>query len=218
MNTKVYKIGYWSGIIAFGANALFVIAQTLQLVGLLEYPYDEILIYGFSLCIVFPFLLEMLALHYVTSNNNKFWSHAALLFTIIYAVFVTANYVVQLATVIPMTLKGDADQIAVLVQYPHSLFWDFDAIGYICVGLASVFVLPIFKKQGIDRWVRLAFVANALVTPLIAFVYFYPEFSERLLLLAIPWTITAPLMMLFLALWLKAKYKTYENKTQQRMA
>ncbi len=203
MNTKVYRIGFWSGMLAFCANTLFIIVQTLQLVGILEYPYDEILIYGFSLCIVIPFLLEMLALHYVTSNRRKFWSHAALIFSVMYAVFVTANYVVQLATVIPMTLKGEADQIAVLVQYPHSLFWDFDAIGYICMGLASVFVLPLFKRQGFDRWIRIAFMANALVTPLIAFVYFYPEFSERLLLFAIPWTITAPMMMLFLALWFR---------------
>lgn len=203
MNTNIYKIGFRAGIIAFSANALFVIAQTLQLLGVLTYPYDEILIYGFSLCIVIPFILEILALHYVTPDDKKFWSHAALIFTVIYAIFVTANYVVQLATVIPMTLQGTADGIEVLRQTPHSMFWNFDAIGYICMGLASVFVLPLFKKQGFEKWVKIAFLANALVTPLIAFVYFYPEFSEKILLLAIPWTITAPLMMLFLALWFK---------------
>ncbi|WP_273568057.1 hypothetical protein [Maribacter halichondriae] len=203
MNIGTYKIGFCSGLIAFGANALFVITQTLQLVGILKYPYDEIFIYGFSLCIVIPFILEILALHYVTPEDKKFWSHAALIFTVIYAIFVTANYVVQLATVIPMTLQGTADGIEVLRQTPHSMFWDFDAIGYICMGLASVFVLPLFKKQGFEKWVRIAFLANVLVTPLIAFVYFYPEFSETILLLAIPWTITAPLMMLFLALWFK---------------
>lgn len=203
MKTSIYKIGYRAGLLAFFANALFVIAQTLQLVGMLEYPYDEILIYGFSLCIVVPFLMEMLALHYVTENDKKFWSHAALIFTVIYVVFVTANYVVQLATVIPMTLKGEVEKIAVLVQYPHSMFWDFDAIGYICMGIASVMAVPVFAKRGFEKWVRIAFLANALVTPLIAYVYFYPEFSERLLLLAIPWTITAPVMMLVLALWFK---------------
>ncbi|MBS1979020.1 MAG: hypothetical protein JST46_16735 [Bacteroidetes bacterium] len=203
MNTNVYKIGFRAGIIAFAANALFIIAQSLQLLRLLSYPYDEILIYGFSLCIVLPFIIEILALHYVTENDNKFWSHAALIFTVMYAVFVSANYVVQLATVIPMNLKGEIDKVAVLVQYPHSMFWDFDAVGYICMGLASAFVLPLFKRQGFDKWVRIAFLANALVTPLIAFVYFYPDFSETILLLAIPWTITAPLMMLFLALWFK---------------
>ena len=203
MNTTIYKIGFRAGIIAFSANALFVIATTLQLLEVLTYPYDEILIYGFSLCIVIPFIIEILALHYATPDDKKLWSHAALIFTVIYAIFVTANYVVQLATVIPMTLKGTADGIEVLRQTPHSMFWDYDAIGYICMGLASVFVLPIFEKQGFDKWVKIAFLANTLVTPLIAFVYFYPEFSEKILLLAIPWTITAPLMMLFLALWFK---------------
>ncbi len=207
METIINKNGYRAGILAFSANALFVIAQVLQLLGILTYPYDEIFIYGFSLCIVVPFLVEMLALHYVTPEGKKFWSHAALIFTVIYAVFVTSNYVVQLATVIPMTLKGEADKIALLIQYPHSMFWDFDAIGYIAMGLASIFVLPLFKKQGFDKWVWMAFLANALVTPLIAFVYFYPDFSERILLLAIPWAITAPLMMLCLALRFRKKYK-----------
>lgn len=152
---------------------------------------------------VIPFLLEMLALHYVTPVEKKFWSHAALIFTIIYSVFVSANYVVQLATVIPMTLRGASDQISLLIQTPHSLFWDFDAIGYICMGLATLLAIPVFEKRGFQRWVRISFLANALVTPLIAFVYFYPEFSETLLLLGIPWTITAPMAMLLLAIMFK---------------
>ena len=203
MDTTIHKIGFWAGMSAFTANVLFVIVQVLQLLKILDYPYDEILIYGFSLCIVIPFLIEMLAFHHVTPFEKKFWSHAALVFTIIYVVFVTANYVVQLATVIPITLRGGAEQIGILVQSPHSLLWDFDAIGYISMGLASLFAAFVFEKQGFQRWIRLSFFANALVTPLIAFVYFYPEFSERLLLLAIPWTITAPLMMLILALWFR---------------
>jgi hypothetical protein len=200
MYKNVYKAGFWFGIFAFGSNAAFVVVQTLQLLGILRKPYDEIFIYGFSLCIVVPFLLEMLALHYVTPFEKKFWSHAALIFTIMYSVFVTANYVVQLATVIPMTHKGLSDQIRLLVQTPHSLFWDFDAIGYICMGLATLLAIPVFEKKGFQKWVRMSFLANALVTPLIAFVYFYPEFSERLLLLGIPWTITAPMSMLLLAI------------------
>ena len=211
MNRKVYKFGFWFGVAAFGSNAAFVMAQTLQLLRILTYPFDEILIYGFSLCIVIPFLLEMLALHHVTPNDKKFWSHAALIFTIIYAVFVTANYVVQLATVIPMKLKGASSQISILIQTPHSLFWDFDAIGYISMGLATLFAIPVFEKQGFQRWVRISFLANALVTPLIAFVYFYPEFSEKLLLLGIPWTITAPMAMLLLAVMFKKNIGTEKD-------
>lgn len=204
----IYKFGFWSGLSAFMSTVAFVVAQTLQLLGALNYPWDEILIYGFSFCIVIPLILEILALHYITADEKKFWSHAAVLFTVIYAVFVTANYVVQLATVIPATLKGNADKISVLVQTPHSLFWDFDAIGYIFMGLAILFVIPVFKKQGFQRWVRYSFfIHGAIVTPLITFVYFYPDFSNELLLIGIPWGLTAPVSMLLLAIYFRKKYK-----------
>jgi hypothetical protein len=200
MNKTVHKIGFWSGLIAFFSTVAFVIVQILQLVGVFSYPLDEILIYGFSLCIVIPFLLEMLALHHIAPTEKKFWSHAALIFTALYVAFVTANYVVQLATVIPMTLQGASDEILILRQTPHSIFWDFDAIGYIFMGFATLFAVPIFEKQGFQRWVRYSFLAHSLVTPLIVFVYFYPHFSEKLLLIGMPWAITAPLSMLLLAI------------------
>ena len=203
MKKTIYKVGFWSGIFAFGSTAAFVIVQLLQLLGILKYPLDEILIYGFSLCIVIPFLLEMLALHHITSTEKQFWSHAALIFTVLYGAFVTANYVVQLATVIPMTLRGTADGIQILKQTPHSLFWNYDAIGYIFMGLATLFAVPVFEKQGFQKWVRYSFLIHSLVTPLIAFVYFYPNFSEKLLLIGIPWVITAPVFMLLLAIMFK---------------
>ncbi len=153
MNKTIYKVGFWSGLIAFISTVAFIIVQFLQLLGVLKYPLDEILIYGFSLCIVIPFLLEMLALHHITPTGKQFWSHAALIFTVLYVAFVTANYVVQLATVIPMTLKGIADEIQILKQTPHSLFWNFDAIGYIFMGFAALFAVPVFEKQGFQRWV-----------------------------------------------------------------
>ncbi len=207
MNKSIYKIGFYAGVTAFVANAAFVVVQILQLLGILTYPYDEILIFTFSLCIVIPFLLEMLALHHATPEHKKIWTHAALIFTIIYAVFVIANYVVQLATVIPMTVKGNGEAVKILSQTPHSMFWDYDAIGYIFMGLATLFAAQVFEKTGIQKWVRISFLANAFVTPLIAFVYFYPTFSERLLLLALPWTITAPTAMLLLAIMFRKNMK-----------
>lgn len=203
MIPSIYRLGFWSGLFAVTATLAYCVVQLLQLYGVLTYPTDERLIYGTSLLIVVPFLLEMLALHYATPENKRFWSHAALLFSILYAVFVTANYVVQLATVIPMTLKGSSDEVRVLRQTPHSLFWDFDALGYIFMGLATFAAIPVFEKQGFQRWVRRSFVANALVTPLISVVYFYPDYSNKLLILGFPWAVTAPLFMLLLALWFR---------------
>ena len=120
-----------------------------------------------------------------------------------YAVFVSANYFVQLATVIPAKIGGRAPELRLLDQYPHSLFWDFDAAGYIFMGIASLVAIPAFDRQGFDKWVRRSLAANALMTPLIGTVYFYPVFSTRLLFLGFPWALTAPLFMLMIALRLR---------------
>jgi hypothetical protein len=205
MTTNIGTVGYWSGLAAFVSAVGYVVAQLLQVAGVLKFPADELLIYGTSLCIVVPFVLEMLAFHHLTAPERRFWSHAALIFTVIYAVFVTANYVVQIATVVPAKLRGTADALGVLEQTPHSMFWNFDAVGYISMGLACLFAVPAVDRTGFERWVRISLIANALVTPLIAVVYFYPAFSTKLLFLGFPWGITAPLCMLMLALMLRRR-------------
>ena len=126
------------------------------------------------------------------------------------------NYVVQLATVIPMKSKGSSDEIRILEQTPHSLFWDFDALGYICMGLATLIAVPAFEKHGFQKWVRISFIANAFVTPLISFVYFYPDYSETVLILGYPWAITAPLSMLLLAIMFRKKRKTTIINSDER--
>jgi len=201
----VSNVGYWCGLAAFTSTVAFVFMQVLQVAGMLRFPADEILIYGTSLCIVVPFILEMLVLHHLTAADKQFWTHASLIFTIIYAVFVTANYVVQLATVIPAKLNGLSGAIRILEQTPHSLFWDFDALGYIAMGLACLLAVPAIKSVGYERWVRRSLIANALVTPLIGVVYFSPRFSTKLLFLGVPWAITAPLFMLMLAIMLRRR-------------
>ena len=206
MNGTISEVGYWSGLAAFTAAVAYDVVQLLQVGGLIHFPADEILIYGTSLCIVVPFLLEILALHHLTPRDKQFWTHASLMFATIYAVFVVANYVVQLATVIPARIDGAAEAISVLEQTPHSMFWNYDAIGYIAMGLAALVAVPAISNVGFERWVRLSLIAHALVTPLISIVYFYPTFSTRLLFLGFPWAITAPLFMLMLAIMLRGRH------------
>src|SRR6478672_11700842 len=102
------RIGYWSGLAAFTATVAYDVVQILQVVGVLHFPVDEILIFATSLGIVLPFVFETLALHDTSAVDKRFWTHAALIFTTIYAVFGSANYIVQLTTVIPAKLRGAA--------------------------------------------------------------------------------------------------------------
>jgi hypothetical protein len=206
MQKIVYTFGFWSALVAFVAAVGFSVALILQVGGVLVFPWDGILIFGFSLGIATPFMLAMLALHYTVPNEKRIWSHAALLFAVIYTVYVTLNYVVQLATVIPMT--ATADEIRMLNQTPHSLLWDADGLGYIFMSLATLFAVPVFARQGRERWVKWFFLANGLMIPLVAAVYFYPNYSLAVLLLGFPWGITLPGSMLVLALFFSPLRKT----------
>jgi len=205
MTKSISEVGYWSGMAAFASTVAYGVVQVLQIAGVLRFPLDEILIYGTSLCIVVPFMLEMLALHTLTPAAKRFWSHGALIFTIVYAVFVIPNYVVQLATVVPARSAGTVEAVGLLDQTPHSLFWNYDAIGYIGMGIAALLAIPAIENSGFDRWVRRSLIAHALVTPLISIVYFYPTYSTGLLFLGFPWAITAPLFMLLLAIMLRRR-------------
>lgn len=176
------------------------VVQVLQVAGMLHFPLDEILIFGTSVCIVVPFVLEMVALHYTRPADVRFWTHGALVFTTMYAVFGAANYVIQLATVIPAKLRGEAESVRVLEQTPHSLLWDFDAMAYLAMGLAALLIIPALRKEGTERRVRIACMAHVAATVLSGVVYFHSPYSNSLLLLGFPWGITAPLFMVLLAI------------------
>jgi len=199
------RIGFRAGLAAFAATVAYDIVQILQVVGVIHFPLDEILIFGTSLCIVLPFVLETLAFHHSSPVDKRFWTHAALIFTTMYAVFGTANYVIQLTTVIPAKVRGAADTVRFLEQTPHSLLWDFDAVAYIAMGLTTLVIIPALRNTGVERRVRIACMANGVATVLAGIVYFYPTYSYKLLLLGFPWGITAPLFMLLLAIALRTR-------------
>jgi hypothetical protein len=203
--SQLGRIGFRAGLAACAATIAYDVAQVLQVLGVLHYPLDEILIFGASLCIVVPFVLEMLALHYSTPIERRFWTHAGLIFTTMYAVFATANYVIQLTTVIPAKLRGMADTVRVLEQTPHSLLWNFDAIAYMAMGLTALLIIPALRRSGFERWVRLACMAHVVATVLAGIVYFSPTYSNKLLMLGFPWGITAPCFMLLVGIRLRAE-------------
>ena len=194
----IYKIGYWSAIAAFLAASGYGFVQILQVLGVVESPLADILIYGTSLCISIPYLVAILALHYTAPATKRFWSHGSLVFAIMYCTYVILMYVVQLGAVIPYKITDP-----VLTVTPHSLFWILDALGYICLGFSTFFAVPIFSKFGNERLTRNFLLANSLMTPVITFVYFYKGFSIAILMLGLPWIVTAPGAMLMLGLHFK---------------
>jgi len=205
------RLGFYSSLVSFIAAVGYCIAQVLQLAGVITFPADAVLIYGFSLGIAAPYVVAVTAVHYSVIPEKRIWSHVALSFAIMYAVYVNLNYVVQLATVVPSTLRGSVNETRVLDQAPHSLFWDVDALGYICMGISTFFLAVAFSGQRTQRWLRWFLIANGIMVPVISFVYFYPHFSTALLFFGAPWMITAPGSLLLLTIYFN-RHKSISSK------
>jgi len=73
------------------------------------------------------------------------------------------------------------------------------------MSLATLFAFPVFEKHGLQKWVRLFFLANGLDIPLTAFIYFYPTFSVYDIFPGLVWSIVVPGSTLLLALFFRRK-------------
>jgi hypothetical protein len=201
MKKNVALPGYYFALAAFVATVGYGVVQILQVVGAVKYPLDARLIYGFSLGIAPFYLLAILAFHYIVPEERRYWSHAALLFATLYAGFVVLMYGVQLATVIPASLRDPQETL--LTVTPHSFFWTIDALGYICMGISTFLAAFALRKDPGTIWLRGFLLANGLDVPLICLAYFYPHFSTLLLFIGSPWLITAPGSTLLLEIYFK---------------
>jgi hypothetical protein len=214
MRNIAARFGFASALVSFVAAAGYSIVQVLQILGIIRWPFDAIGIYGFSLLIAAPFMLAILALCRSTADEKKIWSQAALLFAMIYTTYVTLMYTIQLASALPLALRGYANPLFAVERY--SLFWSLDGLGYVCMGISTLLAVPVFARRGVERWVRRFFLANGLFTPVIALVYWYPVFSTKLLLLASPWVVTGPGSILLLAIYFKRR--TTSNRARPTLA
>ena len=202
MSPAARRLGFRSSLAAFMATLGYGTVQIVQVLGLIGYPAADVLIYSFSICIAPPFLLALVALHESLPPERRMWTRAALMFGAIYVTYVALMYAVQLSTVIPRSPRSP-DQ-GLLGVTPQSLFWVIDGLGYVSMGVASLFAGMALSASGPGLWARRLLLANGLITPVIAFVYLYPHFSTALLLLGSPWLITAPGSMAALAVYFRS--------------
>jgi hypothetical protein len=76
------------------------------------------------------------------------------------------------------------------------------------MGFATFFGSFVFGDFDVEELTKRFFIANAVMTPAVGVVYFYPTFSTGLLLIGSPWIVTAAGSMLCLGLYFKDVYRT----------
>jgi hypothetical protein len=193
------RLGVWAAIITAIGSLGFSLPALLQFSGLLtlSYLWDRLLSFALSLLLAVSFVVLMTCIHSYAVPEKKLWSQVGLAFAIAYMVLVSLVYCVQLITVVPVTLQGEANTVAFLAfggTY-KSFMSAIDTFGYGIQGLATLFAAPVFFRGRLERWIRGLFIVDGVLAP--AFVL--ALFNGLFLFPALGWCVTIPVSAILLA-------------------
>lgn len=199
---KRHWLGFWAALAACAASVGYSVAQAMQVFGALRFPLDEVLIFGFSICIATPFVIAMVAFHHSVPYDKRVWTHAGVALAGMYATLVSLVYMTELFVTVPARLQGMSASVAAITLSQHSFFWAIDALGYVLMSLAALLAAGALAWRGLEGWLKLFFVLHGIQAPVIVLILCRPE----LLLWGSGWIVTGPGMTLLMALhFLRAK-------------
>lgn len=167
------QLGFWMAILtAVMTTVAFGIAvTTLPISGpycvhdCVTYPYTTVAdqvphdyLWMYPGALVAPLVLVLMGcLHQYAAAEQKLFSQLGLIFAAIYAAIISVDYYIQIAVIQPSLLRGELEGVALISQYnPHSIFIALEDLAYVMLGVAFLFMAPVFAGQerlaGVLRW------------------------------------------------------------------
>jgi hypothetical protein len=181
---SVRSLGTWSAVLCTVLSIAYVVAQFAEWAGLLGSaggPHSRSTSFGLALLLTpslllgISFVVLTVSIHYYAEVSARIWSHLAVVFASMYATLISIVYYVQLAFVIPRLTQGRAEGIELLIFEPFDSFlYAVDVYGYSLMSLSTLFAAPVFRAQGMERWIRWALIANGCLIPFLALQMYYP--------------------------------------------
>ena len=191
------RLGFWSAGVAASASLVFLVASAPVLLGAVAPPWDNILTLVPSLVLAPALLALLVCVHDTAPSDRKVWSHLAVAFAGVYTALVSVVYVVELAVVEPLIVRGDAARAGLLTIEPGGVLNAIDGLGYAFLGVALLFAAPVFAGVGLDRLIRWLLFANGVAVVPILLTYFV---DRAFLLIAGPlWGLAVPAVAVLLA-------------------
>jgi hypothetical protein len=188
-------------MLAASASLVFLVASVPVLLGALVPPWDNVLTLVPSLLLAPALLALLVCVHNTAPGDKKVWSHLAVAFAGVYVALVSVVYVVELAVVEPLIMRGDAASAGLLTIEPGGVLNAIDGLGYAFLGLALLFAAPVFAGRGLDRLIRRVLLANGAAVVPILLTYFV---DRAFLVIAGPvWGIAIPTVSVLLAIWFR---------------
>jgi hypothetical protein len=180
----VRSLGAWSAVLCTVFSLAYIVAQLAEWAGLFGSaggPHSRSTTFGLavlltpSLLLGVSFVVLAVSIHYYAEESKRIWSHVAVAFASMYATLISIVYYVQLAFVIPRLARGNAEGIQLLIFEPFDSFlYAVDVYGYSLMSLSTLFAAAIFDGPGLERWIRVALIANGCLIPFLALQMYWP--------------------------------------------
>lgn len=180
------RLGLWASIVTVLLAAVFMVMAITTPprsgpfcgTACVAYPYTNVAQYipqdylwlypGFLLS---PLLIVLIAcIHGYADGAKKIFSRIALSLSILYAAVIMVDYFIQLTVVVPSLQAGETAGLTLFTQYnPQGIFITFEALGYLLLIAALVFLAPVFEGGRKEQVIRWSFVIG-FVLAVLAFV------------------------------------------------
>jgi hypothetical protein len=176
-NKPAATIGFWAALLTAVLNLWFFIAfvpnQPILVApwqGLAAYtasfqplPFLAWIVPCFFLA---PMILTMMTcLHAWAQKEKQTWSLLALVFAVVYATLLSANYYIQMTVVRHHLVNGTTEGLSLwLFGYhsPYNIPQALEAVGYGFLCVSSLFAAQVFEGGKLQQWVRWSFVGTGL--------------------------------------------------------
>ena len=190
--------GFWSAVLTAVFTILFLGGYIVVAMSLLPPPWDIVLAIGASLLLAPSFVVLMVSVHYAAPAEKQIWSHIGIAFAILYAALVSIVYVTWLFVVEPHVLRGQANQVALLIFAPGSFLQMVDGLGYTFMGVALFFVTPVFAGKRLDNWIRWLCLLSGpgAVVVFLSYVFYIPP-------MGLPEWVITPALAILLAVYFR---------------
>ena len=191
-------------IVAFGiAITTLPISGPFCICDCVTYPYETVVkqvpddfIWMYPGLLIAPLVLVLMGcLHQYAAAEHKLYSQIGLMFAAIYTGVISVDYYIQIAVIQPSLLRGEWEGVALISQYnPHSIFIALEDVAYLMLGLAFLFMAPVFaSKDRLAGVLRGLFRLSSLLV-LGGFLLYHLIFGHNLeyrfevFVIAIDWT------------------------------
>jgi hypothetical protein len=114
---------------------------------------------------VLSFAVLVACVHQSAAAHRKVYSLSALVFAVGAATMLAADYFIQWTVVQPSLLVGESEGLTLWSMYnPHGVFIAVESLGYLLMGVAFLFLAPVFRSgMAFSRTLRAVFAIGGVL-------------------------------------------------------